>query len=116
MGLEMNVVVFLGAGSSRAFGMPVMAEFNEYARDLQAMPKEQLALTEVIQQARQAHAFLRTHPFNIEDILTMAEMQHRLGLADEQRGAAIKRLIHAVRRSASRMMKAMRLPTSRVSA
>ena len=66
----MKIVLFLGAGFSAPFGLPVMDKFTRVAHDSGRLSKEDLEfLDELIREARSANAFLISSPTNLEDIL-----------------------------------------------
>lgn len=94
---RVKVVLFLGAGFSRQFGLPVMTEFPDYARAHRRVdPEAAKLLSEVILEARGANSFLKSHPKNIEDILTFSEMSVRLGLDDGRRTKTLRRILQTV--------------------
>jgi hypothetical protein len=92
-----NVVLFLGAGFSREFGLPVMREFPDIARVHPRVGEPaRRVLSELLIEAREANSFLKSEARNIEDVLSFAEMGNRLGLNDGTRPAVIRRMLQAV--------------------
>lgn len=67
----MKVVLFLGAGFSRAWGLPVMREFFQYAKDAEFLDDESKDFLRNLQlKAQQGSNMLRTEHNNLEDILS----------------------------------------------
>jgi hypothetical protein len=96
----MKVVLFLGAGFSRAFGYPVMSEFFEFAdANIRISQEQKKFLSDLRIQARQANAFLESSPTNLEDILSFSEMEDRISLNEDQNfsnSQQVKRVIQRV--------------------
>lgn len=81
----MKIVLFLGAGFSKAFGHPVMNEFFAFAdSSTRISPEDKDFIKELLKQARIANAFLESSPTNLEDILSFSEMEDRLSLNENQ--------------------------------
>jgi hypothetical protein len=75
----MEYVFFIGAGFSAGYGMPVMNNFFEKARNQQMLEDEEIYfLNKLLQEARSANSFLQSSPTNLEDILSFAIMSERL--------------------------------------
>lgn len=83
MARKLNVVVFLGAGFSQPFDLPVMNEFFARARDTDAISDEDKRFLEELQRDAQAGASMldETH-INLEHVLSWALMR-TLGREDE---------------------------------
>lgn len=77
----MSVVLFLGAGFSAPFGLPVMSNFLMRASRCKRLDTEDKELlNKLVLHARKSNAFLQSSPTNLEDTLTMAVMAERLKL------------------------------------
>ncbi len=77
----MKIVLFLGAGFSAPFGLPVMNAFIRSAHDRRRLNDQEKAfLDELVMEARRANSFLQTSPTNLEDILSLCVMQDRLAM------------------------------------
>ena len=77
----MNFVLFLGAGFSVPYGLPVMNSFMRHAQvstRLTDDQKEQLG--QLLLRARAANSFLTSSPTNLEHLLSFAVMADRLNL------------------------------------
>jgi hypothetical protein len=73
-----NIVYFLGAGFSRAFGYPVMSEFFRVARDSERLTPEQKKYLEDRRRiANSATPILTNDSRNLEQVLSMAVMADR---------------------------------------
>lgn len=76
-----RVVLFLGAGFSAQFGLPVMRGFLQYAKSIGRLNHDDTELLDATYRAaRQANAMVAGSPNNLEDILSYALMGERLGL------------------------------------
>ena len=79
--IKMKIVLFLGAGFSAPFGLPVMNSFIRSAQDSTRLSSdEKTFLDDLILEARRANSFLQTSPTNLEDILTLCGMRDRLAM------------------------------------
>ena len=68
----MKVVLFLGAGFSRAWGIPVMKEFFDYAKGANFVDNDSKGFLRELQlKAQRAANMLRTAHDNVEDILSL---------------------------------------------
>lgn len=96
----MKLVLFLGAGFSAQFGLPVMNDFLSFVHTSKVVKEEDKAfLGRLVIEARQANSFLQSSPVNLEDLLTFAIMGDRLKLgpeADGNRGDRVRRLLQRV--------------------
>lgn len=79
---QKHVVYILGAGFSADLGLPVMANFIERANDLaESDPDSQELLNSTLATIERFHVaatFYATDVFNIEEVLSLLEMQGRL--------------------------------------
>jgi hypothetical protein len=83
----MKVTLFLGAGFSRAWNLPVMSEFFNVASDSRRLgPPEKAFLTELQKCARTGASFLDIRHGNLEDILSFCLMAGTLGRAKAPEG------------------------------
>lgn len=90
----MSVVLFLGAGFSAAFDLPVMRSFLTTAdRSSRITDDERKLLAKLLLDARGANAFLESSSTNIEDILSFYQMGERLGLSEAGEAQALRRII-----------------------
>ncbi len=80
----MRCVLFLGAGFSAPFGLPVLKEFFEKALNSESLSQDDKEfLTSLRSRARSANAFLVGSNHDLEHILSIALMAGRsLGIAD----------------------------------
>ena len=93
----MNIVLFLGAGFSRHFGMPVMTEFFSYARDSPRLkPEEHNLIRALILESRRANSFVESSPKNLEDVLSLAVMRDRLGMQDSSRADQLATILRKI--------------------
>ncbi|MCX5800058.1 MAG: SIR2 family protein [Candidatus Eisenbacteria bacterium] len=96
----MKVVLFLGAGFSAAFGLPVMNEFLSFANASPRLTPEQKKFLDALTlEARGANSFLQSRPTNLEDILSFALMKERLTPAQgspESPGELMKMILHRI--------------------
>jgi len=77
----MNIILFLGAGFSRAFGYPTMDEFFPFADVSKKLDEDEKEfLRQLVLDARSANSFLQSSPTNLEDILSFSVMAERLSL------------------------------------
>ncbi len=77
----MNIVLFLGAGFSRAFHYPTMDEFLSSVDSSEKLdPEEKNFVGRLVLEARRANSFLQSSPTNLEDILSFSVMADRLSL------------------------------------
>jgi len=78
MNSEQNVVYFIGAGFSAPFGLPVMSNFIDKARDLYFSDttkyKELKPTLELIQKYSNVLTSMNVNLFNIEDLLSILSM------------------------------------------
>lgn len=71
----MNVVLFLGAGFSRAAGLPTMAEFFQHVRSRNDVSAEDKNFLRALQQSAQnAYGLLPGSESNLEHVLSFASM------------------------------------------
>lgn len=98
-------VLFLGAGFSRPFGLPVMGDFFRHVRGCEHVSQADRAWLEGLQQeSRRAASMLEGPPTNLEHVLSLALMNFRRssvrvspdGATDYDR---IRRVLFAVFRS-----------------
>lgn len=79
MNKKQNVVFFIGAGFSAPFGLPVMSNFVDKARDLYFFDKDKYSVLgstlELIQKFSTIKNHLRIDLHNIEDLLSIAYME-----------------------------------------
>jgi hypothetical protein len=67
----MKIVLFLGAGFSRAWGLPVMEEFFQYAKDSDYLkPDDKNFLRELQAKAQKGVSMLQVRHNNLEEILS----------------------------------------------
>jgi hypothetical protein len=95
----MNIVLFLGAGFSRPFGLPTMNEFFSTAYDSDRIEeKDKLLLQRLVLEARSANSILESRPTNLEDILSFAVMRERLDLEQHptDESERIKRIVRHI--------------------
>lgn len=95
----MNVTLFLGAGFSAPFGLPVMDSFLPFADQSDRLSDEDRAeLYGLLLEARRANSFLESSATNLEDILSFAQMAERLQLADDapRRAQHLKKIVRQV--------------------
>lgn len=71
----MKLVLFLGAGFSRGFGLPVMREFFSYCKSFQYINDDQRKLVETLQKkSRAAQGIITGEDGNLEHVLSLASM------------------------------------------
>ena len=81
----MRIVLFLGAGFSKEFKLPVMNEFFAFADSSRKLDdQEKKLLNRLVLDARRANSFLQSSPTNVEDILSFCVMNDRLLLNEDQ--------------------------------
>ena len=68
----MNIVLFLGAGFSHPFGLPVMNEFFDTARASSALSTDEKEFLETLQRRARNQSMLQISDDNLEDILSFA--------------------------------------------
>lgn len=77
----MRVVIFLGAGFSAAFGLPVMRSFFHLVEDTSFVSEEDKEILKTLRnEAKNANSMLDSSPDNLEDVLTFAVMANRVGI------------------------------------
>ncbi|MHC4498231.1 MAG: hypothetical protein ACYS21_03850 [Planctomycetota bacterium] len=82
----MKIVVFLGAGFSRAWDLPVMNEFFQHAKDSEHLSEEDKDFLRNLQgRAQKGVSMLQVRHDNLEDILSfcLAESKFGTGYPDE---------------------------------
>jgi hypothetical protein len=90
----MRIVLFLGAGFSKPFGLPVMNEFFSVARDSARLNDEELNLVrQLLLESRRANSFVESSPRNLEDVLSLAVMGDRLALDSQGNRADLLRRV-----------------------
>jgi hypothetical protein len=93
----MNIVLFLGAGFSAAFDLPVMNDFLSFADSSQKLSDEEKGfIGRIVLDARRANSFLQSSPTNLEDILSFSVMADRLsrnGNSPESQNYKIKSIL-----------------------
>ena len=95
----MKIVLFLGAGFSAPYDLPVMNRFLAVAERSGRLTADQKALLrELTIEARQANSFLLSSPTNLEDILSFAMMGERLwgGTEEGSRLRGVRRILQRV--------------------
>jgi SIR2-like protein len=98
--MPLKLVLFLGAGFSRPYGLPTMTEFLAASQDSTRVSGEEKQLVdELFLEARHANSFLQSDPTNLEDVLSFSVMGDRLKIAEPTgvpRAARLKRLIQRI--------------------
>ena len=80
----MHVVVFLGAGFSAAFGLPVMNEFFRSAQQSAILTdKEKRFIREIRESARNAMGTIRISDTNLEDVLSFETTGERSKITED---------------------------------
>ncbi len=96
----MKITLFLGAGFSRAYGLPVMTEFLSFADQSYRLNEEEKKLIgRIVLEARSANSFLQSSPVNLEDILSFSEMKDRLKHfedGEESQNSNIRRILQKI--------------------
>ena len=95
----MNVVLFLGAGFSAPFGLPVMNEFMSHAQDsVKLRDDEKEFLRQIQLDYRRSRSHLQGTLTNLEDMLSLAIMKDRLATAEESAewSERLKRILRKV--------------------
>lgn len=81
-----NVAYLLGAGFSAPLGLPVMSNFLEKSKDLYLKEPEKFKyfqnVFDTIDKMSKCKNYYSTDLFNIEEILSILEMQERLSNSD----------------------------------
>jgi len=96
----MRIVLFLGAGFSAPFDLPVMDNFFSFAESSKRITDDDKKFIDDLRRdARQANSFLQSSPTNLEDILSFAVMGDRLGLKTatySERSQKIKKILQKI--------------------
>jgi hypothetical protein len=96
----MRIVLFLGAGFSAPFDLPVMDTFLSFAENSKRISEDDKRfIDELVLDARRANSFLQSRPTNLEDILSFAIMGDRLGLltsTNSERSQKIKKILQKI--------------------
>jgi len=75
----MNIVLFLGAGYSAAYNLPIMNNFLTFTdSSIKLDQKEKEFINNLALEARKANSFLESSATNLEDILSFSIMADRL--------------------------------------
>ena len=95
----MNVVVFLGAGFSKPFGLPVMDDFLEVADNSQFLSDaDKHFLRKLHLKARGSDSMLHGRDANLEHVLSMAMMAGKFSMrGNDEEAASYERLCRILR-------------------
>lgn len=78
-----KVVYILGAGFSKPLGLPVILNFYQKSKDMYQKDKEKFkhfnAIFEMVDDIAKVIRYIKSDHFNVEEILSILEMQSRLG-------------------------------------
>lgn len=95
----MRIVLFLGAGFSAPFNLPVMDTFLHFAANSRRITDEDKNfIKELTLDARKANSFLQSRPTNLEDILSFAVMGDRLGLTNSNNVERLPKIKHIIQK------------------
>ena len=73
----MRLALFLGAGFSRAFGLPVMTEFFQYAKESTSVSEEQKEFLRSLQrESQRAQGIIQGNDENLEHVWSLASMSN----------------------------------------
>jgi len=96
----MNLVLFLGAGYSAAYNLPIMNDFLSFADSSTKLVKEEKDfIDQLVLESRRANSFLQSSPTNLEDILSFSVMADRLSLNNnktESRNYMMRKILQKI--------------------